>query len=38
MDEVRRTMFTINDLLIVFLLGIIIGALLTRNRPPGYYN
>lgn len=24
-------MFTVNDLLIVFLLGIIIGALLTRS-------
>lgn len=30
--------FTLNDLVIVFLIGIIIGALLTRgNRPPGNY-
>ena len=31
-------MFTLNDLFIAFLIGIIIGALLTRgSRPPGNY-
>lgn len=31
-------MFTLNDLVIVFLFGVIIGALLTRgSRPPGGY-
>lgn len=36
MVEVGIPMFTLNDLIIVFLVGIIIGALLTRgSRPPG---
>jgi hypothetical protein len=38
MVEVGMPVFTLNDLVIVFLIGIIIGALLTRgNRPPGNY-
>jgi hypothetical protein len=38
MVEVGMPMFTLNDLIIVFLVGIIIGALLTRgSRPPGGY-
>lgn len=38
MVEIGVTMFTFNDLVIMFLIGVIIGALLTRgNRPPGNY-
>lgn len=38
MVEVGMPMFTLNDLVIAFLIGIIIGALLTRgSRPPGNY-
>jgi H+/gluconate symporter-like permease len=33
-------MFTLNDLLVVFLIGVIIGALLSRGggRPGRYYD
>ena len=38
MVEVGMPVFTLSDLIIVFLVGIIIGALLTRgSRPPGNY-
>jgi hypothetical protein len=38
MVEAIMPVFTLNDMIIVFLVGIIIGALLTRgSRPPGYY-
>jgi hypothetical protein len=30
-------MFTVNDLLVVFLIGVVIGALLSRSRPTGGY-